>query len=139
MFPANTQIKTLNQTVMIDELVERLPGLDKPQVLAYDTTRQRPTESEVLMTRSSDSRDFILIQFSRGENLVITPKHKLYDVENRQWVSAENIQADTRCTTTNGFSYVVKKHKIQNHISEKVYTLTVDTQNFFANQVLVRG
>lgn len=139
MLPANTQIMLSDQPVMIDELVDQSQQLNQPCVLAYDESRQRTTDSEVLMTRSSDSRDFMLIQFSRGEYLVITPDHKLYDVENRVWVTAEKITTDTRCTTINGFSYVIKKHKIQNQISEKVYTLTVETRNFFANQVLVRG
>lgn len=139
MLPANTQINTSDETYMIGDLIEKLANGHQIHVSSYDTRKQHPKTSEVCLTRSSDSKDFVLLQFDRGETLVITPDHRLYDVENQLWVAADKITIDTRCTTLNGFSHVERTHKIRNPMSEKVYTLTVELQNFFANQILVQG
>jgi hypothetical protein len=108
-------------------------------VMSYDGNNI--TRNEVASTRSSDSKDFICIQYGDNNSIVLTPTQRLYEPRLKKYIKASDINAsNTILTSQLDLMPVTHKHNIKNTQTASVYTISVSNdQCFFANDVLVHN
>lgn len=140
MLPKNTIISTSEDDMTVLEIVQNF-GFDKMlNVESFDG--KNIVSSTVTSTRRSDTRDLLLIECDYNEvKLILTPDHKVYDMENKRFVRAIDLNPETTLKHVDDIDIKVTGiRKIQNTALEDVYTLTIDkTQCFFADGVLVHN
>lgn len=138
MLPSTTVISVNSEIHDIEHIVKNLTSVDM-NIKSYNIKKKIHTNSNVVATRSSSSKDFIYIQITTGESIILTHDHKIY--ANNEWVRADKLPAGSTILNSElNQSSVIEMHKIHNDISQKVYNLTIeDTQCFFANDILVHN
>ena len=140
MLPKRTIISVPGEELSIHQIVEEFDFNDVTGVLSYNG--RKTVESSITSTRKSDTRDLLLIETNHTEiSLILTPSHKVYDVENKKYTRASEIKQDTVLKHIDGIeTHVTKVRKITNNMLEDVYTLSIDkTQCFYANGILVHN
>lgn len=138
MLPSTTVISVNSEIHDIEHIVKNLTSVDM-NIKSYNIKKKIHTNSNVVATRSSSSKDFIYIQITTGESIILTHDHKIY--ANNEWVRADKLPTGSTILNSElNQSSVIEMHKIHNDISQKVYNLTIeDTQCFFANDILVHN
>lgn len=140
MLPKNTVITTEEDDMAVVEIVQNF-GFDQIlNVMSFDG--KKIVNSPVTSTRRSDTRDLLLIECDYNEiKLILTPDHKVYDLGNKRFVRAMDLNPETSLKHVDDIDIKVSGiRKIQNTALEDVYTLTIDkTQCFFADGVLVHN
>ena len=108
-------------------------------VMSYDGNNI--TRNSVASTRSSDSKDFVCVQYGDNNSIVLTPTQRVYDPKAKKYIKAMDINmTNTILTSQLDIMQVTHKHDIKNTQSTNVYTISISNdQCFFANDVLVHN
>lgn len=138
MLPSTTVINVNSEIHDIEHIVKNLTSVEM-DIKSYNIKKKEYTNSNVVATRSSSSKDFIYIQTNTGESIILTHDHKIY--ANNEWIRADKIPTGSTVLNSElNQSSVIEMHKIHNDISQRVYNLTIEgTQCFFANDILVHN
>tara|TARA_R110000772_G_scaffold57914_3_gene131040 strand:+ start:2227 stop:2649 length:423 start_codon:yes stop_codon:yes gene_type:complete len=138
MLPSTTAIDVNSKTRDIDYIVKNITSGDM-LVRSYNIKKRTPSDSNVVATRSSSSKDFIYIQTTSGTSIILTHDHKIYI--DSDWIRADRLSIGLPVLNSElKETKIIDIHKIHNNTSQKVYNLTIEnTQCFFANDILVHN
>ena len=131
LFPGNQEKPITDFTIGHEIIAAELDGNNVIQGLE---------ETYVRSLIKQDSHDFIKITHAKGD-LLITPKQRVFNAKDNDWVYAENLK-----TTHKLYHYTGRKIKIVNiekvtlDKTARVHTFSIkDYKNYFASGVLVHN
>jgi len=123
------------------KLPEILDMICTDSELIIESYKSKLTTATISSIRTSDSKDFVYIKTCCDSMLMMTPDHKIYLPENKEWVRAENVSKGLCVLLSNGTtSEISSTHIIADNTVSRVYSLAISpTQCFFANNILVHN
>lgn len=138
MLSEQTHVQTPDGIVTLQDILEVFNQGNNIQVLGK---QRNNLMDEVANTRISSSHDFIYIQITTGDILILTPDHRVYDPTTNEWVLAGAITKNTTVLSTDGDTCeIVDCHKIKDPVATRVITLSLsELDGFYANNILVRS
>jgi len=142
MIPENTNISTSEDTLTIKELVDGFVTREKTDVISYNCKTCKNEPTPVISTRRSTTHDLVFIETDYDEvKLIVTHDQRVYIKNKKEFQRPDKIKVGDELQHIDEIDVcVVKIHKIQNTLSDKVFTLIVDkNQNFYANDILIHN
>lgn len=140
MLPGNVKI-TLPEAedVSIEQLVNDFSPDQEIHVCSHNVSRSSNTIETVAMTRTTSARDFVLLEFEDGSNLMITADHQVFDSQQSKWTRAGVITPGGELRGYDHVMNVIKVHNVRNDLSDRVYNINLTGHScFFANNVLIK-
>lgn len=137
----DTAIHVPGDPQTIGEIVDEFTLTENTSVYTYDTKRKKIKESAIGLTKTTSSKDFILIKTEDDDNLIITLDHKVYDPILKTWTRAQELKCGQHVLNIElEHIRVNETHRIRNTRADKVYTFSVpDYSCFFANNILIHN
>lgn len=138
MLVEQTNLVTSNGQQTLGEILE---AFNSGEDVRVQCKHKKNILDDVANTRISTSHDFIYMQQSTGDSLIMTPDHRVYDPVKNEWVRASDISKGTHVLSLSGeHNEVVDHHKIKNPIASRVITISLGTSDcFYANNTLVKS
>ena len=138
MLVEQTQVTTLSGAQTLENILDIFnQGVD----IQVQGKHKKNTLDDVANTRISTSHDFIYMQNSNGDSLIITPDHQVFDPVANEWTRACDISKTTHVLDSDNNTHVVVDcHKIKNPVATRVITLSLSKINgYYANNILVKS
>ena len=122
----------------LPEILEMICTDDELIIESYESKITTATISSI---RTSDSKDFLYLKTCCDNTLMLTPDHKIYLPETKEWIRAENMSKGLCVLMSDGStSEILSTHIIADNTASRVYSLAITpTQCYFANNILVHN
>ena len=111
------------------------------EVNSYNIKKKRIDTGKIGLTKTTSSKDYVLLKTEDETSLIITLDHKIFDADKEEWVRAQFFKPGNNVLTSDlTVAEIVETHRIRNDRADKVYTFSVpDYENYFANGILIHN
>lgn len=137
----NTEIAIPGGSVDLRSIVSGF-SLDTTTIITgFNLKTKKLVEKELASTRKSSSKELVYIEVSTDEHLIITPDHRVFDLDHDKFIRACDLNKGSKLQhVMSEPCEVTDIHMIRNDSLQDTYTLTVaECENFFASSVLVHN